>query len=185
MLTSLTKKSTPKSRSHRNISWTIPCENSLQYETWQTSERFERGRKKKLKTFLSRSNVSYTNPGKNDHVYVSKIDGECRCKERLYLLWNLCNLLNIINGPEKVDVTYTFYQNFEKLLTFSQLYDFVKYHKEYCYNQYFPHGSCLCEIVKIASCLQRDWILDCYVHCQLTRTSWSRDFRVTYKKSIA
>ena len=75
--------------------------------------------KKKLETFLSRSDVSYTNPGRKDHVYVSKIDGECRYKERLYLLWNLRNLLNIINGPGKVDVTYTFYQNFEKLLTFS------------------------------------------------------------------
>ena len=56
------------------------------------------------------------------------------------------NLLDIIKGTGKVDVTDTFYQNLKKLLTFSQLHDFLKYHKEYCYNQSIPHGSCLCEI---------------------------------------
>ena len=29
---------------------------------------------------------------------------------------------------------------------FSQLYDWMKYHKEHCYNQNIRHGSCLCEI---------------------------------------
>ena len=67
-------------------------------------------------------------------------------KQRLYLLWNLCDLLDIINVTGKVDVTDTLYQNFKKLLTFSQLYDFVKHHKEYCYNQDIPHGLCLCEV---------------------------------------
>ena len=99
-----------------------------------------------LENFLSRIDVSYTNPGRKDHVYVGKIDGERRYKQRLYLLWTLRDLLDIANGSGKVDVTDSFYQNFEKLLTFSQLYDFLKYHKEYCYNQNIPHGSCLCEI---------------------------------------
>ena len=99
-----------------------------------------------LETFLSRSDVSYTNPGRKDHVYVGKIDGERRYKQLLCLLWNLHDLPDIINGTEKVDVTDTFYQNFKNLLTFSQLYDFVKYHKEYCYNQNIPHGSCLYEV---------------------------------------
>ena len=48
-------------------------------------------------------------------------------KQRLYLLWNSRDPLDIINGTGKVDVTDTFYQNFKKLLTLSQLYDFVKY----------------------------------------------------------
>ena len=86
--------------------------------------------KKQLETFLSLSDVSYTNPGRKDHVYVGKTDDE-----RLYLLWNLRDLLDTIN-----------YQDFKKLLTFSQLHDFAKYHKKYCYNQNIPHGSCLCEI---------------------------------------
>ena len=124
----------------------MPCENSLKYETWQTSERFERSKKKQLEAFPSRSDVSYTNPERNDHVYVTKTDGERRYRQRLYLLWNLRDLLDSINGTGKVDVTNTFYQNFKKLLTFCQLYDVVKYHKEYCYNQNFTHGSCLCEM---------------------------------------
>ena len=62
----------------------------------------------------------------------------------MHLLWKLRDLLDIINGTGKVDVTDTFYQYFKKLLTFSQLYDFEKYHKEYCYNQNIPHS--LCEI---------------------------------------
>ena len=85
-------------------------------------------------------------PGRKDHVYVGKIAGERRYKQHLYLLWNLRNLLDIINDTVKVDVTDTFYQKFKKLLTFSQLYDFLKYNMEYCYNQSIPHGSCLCEI---------------------------------------
>ena len=79
-------------------------------------------------------------------MYVGKTDGERRYKQRLYLWWNLGDLLDIINGTGKVEVTDTFYQKFNKLLTFSQLHDFVKYHKEYCYNQNISHGSCLYEI---------------------------------------
>ena len=65
--------------------------------------------KKWLETFLSHSDVSYTNPERKDRVYVGKIDGEHRYKQRLYLLWNLRDLLDIINGTGKVDVTDTFY----------------------------------------------------------------------------
>ena len=108
----------------------------------QNSERFERGRKKWLETFLYRSEASYTNPGRKDHVCVGKIAGERRYKQHLYLR----DLLNILNATGKGGVTDTFYQNFKKLLIFSQLYDFLKYHMEYCYNQNIPHGSCLCEI---------------------------------------
>ena len=43
---SLTKKSAKKSRSHRKINWKVPYKDFLQYETWQTLERYERGRTK-------------------------------------------------------------------------------------------------------------------------------------------
>ena len=42
--------------------------------------------KKWFETFLSRNDVIYTNRGRKDHVYVGKIDGECRYKQRLFLL---------------------------------------------------------------------------------------------------
>ena len=101
--------------------------------------------KKWLETFLFRSDVSYTKPGRKDHVNVGKSDGKRCYKQLLHLLWNLRDLLDIINGTRKVDVADTFYQNFKKLVTFSQLYDFAKYHKVYCYDQNIPHG-CLCKI---------------------------------------
>ena len=52
--------------------------------------------KKWLETFLSCSDVSYTNPGRKGHLYVGKIDGERRFKQRLCLFWNLRDLLDII-----------------------------------------------------------------------------------------
>ena len=131
------------------------------YQVKMPFKNSKRGRSRKdlneeekqwLETFLSRSDVTYSNRRRKDHVYVGKIDGKRRYKQRLFLLWTLRDLLDIANGSGKVDVSDSFYQKFEKLLTFSQLYDFLKYHKEYCCNQNIPHGSC----VKIASCLQRD-----------------------------
>ena len=71
-------------------------------------------KKKWLETFLSRSDVSYTDPGRKDHVYAGKIDCERRYKQRLYLLLNLHDLLDIINGTGKVDVTNTFYQEISR-----------------------------------------------------------------------
>ena len=121
----------------------MPFKNSKRGRPWKDLNEEE---KQWLETFLSRSDVTYTNPGRKDNVYVGKINGERRYKQRLYLLWTLRELLDIANGSGKVDVSDSFYQKFEKLLTFSQLYDFLKYHKEYCYNQNIPHGSCLCEI---------------------------------------
>ena len=88
--------------------------------------------KKWLKTFLSRSDIIYTTYGSKGHVYVGKIDGERHYKQRL--LWNFLDLLDIINGTGKVDVTDTFHQNFKKSITICQLYDFVKYHREYSCN---------------------------------------------------
>ena len=73
--------------------------------------------KKWLETFLYRSEVNYTKPRRKGHVYVGKIDGERRYKQSLYLLWYLRDLLDIIKGTGKVDVTETFYQNLKKLST--------------------------------------------------------------------
>ena len=101
--------------------------------------------KKWLETFLFRSDVSYNKPRRKDHINVGKSDGKRCYKQLLHLLWNLRDLLDIINGTRKVDVADTFYQNFKKLVTFSQLYDSAKYRKEYCYDQNIPHG-CLCKI---------------------------------------
>ena len=50
--------------------------------------------------FLSRSGMIYINPGRQDNVYIGKVDGERKYLPWQYLLWTLKDLLDIINGSE-------------------------------------------------------------------------------------
>ena len=99
--------------------------------------------------FLNRSDISYTNPGRKDNVYIGKFNGESKYKQRQYLLWPLRDLILMANGTEEMKDSFVL--KFEKKLTFSQFYDFLKRHKEYVYNTNIPHSSCLCEICENAS----------------------------------
>ena len=47
---------------------------------------------------LGRSDLTYTNPGRADNVYIGKIDGERQYLPRQYLLWSLKDLHDILNG---------------------------------------------------------------------------------------
>ena len=47
---------------------------------------------------LGRSDLTYTNPGRADNVYICKIDGERQYLPRQYLLWSLKDLHDILNG---------------------------------------------------------------------------------------
>ena len=62
---------------------------------------------------------------------------------RQYLLWTLKDLLDIINGSELH--SSNFVSTFSEKLSFSQLYDFIKSHKQFVYNKNIPHTSCLCD----------------------------------------
>ena len=93
--------------------------------------------------FLSRSDMTYTNPGRQDNVYIGKVDGERKYLPRQYLLWTLKDLLDIINGSELH--SSNFVSTFSEKLSFSQLYDFIKSHKQFVYNKNIPHTSCLCD----------------------------------------
>ena len=93
-----------------------------------------------LVEFLDRSDISYTNPGRKDSVYIGKINGESQYMQKKYLR----EIVSIANSQEAVDESFE--SKFDKILTFSQLYDFLKGHKEYVYNINIPHASCLCEI---------------------------------------
>ena len=88
--------------------------------------------------FLSRSDMTYTNPGRQVNVYIRKVDGERKYLPLQYLLWALRDLLDIISGTES-----NFVSTFSEKLTFSQLYDFTKTHKQFIYNKDIPHTSCL------------------------------------------
>ena len=105
--------------------------------------------------FLARADLTYTNPGRKDKVYISKENRERIYKQRLYLLWNLRDITDIANGTSKIETANFFIQTFNKSLTFSQLYDFLKAHKEYSYNKNIPHGSCLCDICENCTLLAK------------------------------
>ena len=102
---------------------------------------------------MSRSNVyTYTNLGRKDHVYIGKVDGEKVYKQKSYLLWNTRDILDIANRSGKIEISDSFHLKFEKKLTFSQMYDFLKAHKEYSYNK---NGTCLCEICENATLIAK------------------------------
>ena len=96
---------------------------------------------------LGRSDLTYTNPGRADNVYIGKIDGERQYLPRQYLLWSLKDLHDILNGTSASigQAPQNFQTTFSEKLTFSQLYDFIKNHKQYIYNKNIPHTSCLCD----------------------------------------
>ena len=73
---------------------------------------------------LDRADLTYVNPGRKNHVYIEKKDGKRQYCQNRYLLWNLRDLLNILNGKEVAGSTAgveTFVDRFEKLLSFSLL----------------------------------------------------------------
>ena len=84
------------------------------------------------------------NPGRKDHVYIEKKDGERQYCQKRYLLWNMRDLLNILNGNEVAGSTAdaeTFNGRFEKALSFLLLYNFIRNQKQLIYNQNIPEGS--------------------------------------------
>ena len=52
--------------------------------------------------FLGRSDITHTNPGRQDNVYVGKVNGERQYLPRQYLLWTLRDLLDIVNGTSEL-----------------------------------------------------------------------------------
>ena len=121
----------------------------------QLQAKTNRGRKKEalsddqrkwLLEFLDRADISYITPGKSDHVYVGKINGERQYAQKRYLLWNLRDLFEIINGNQLNTDVETFVTKFGERLRFSQLYELIKCHKEYVFNKSIPQSTCLCEI---------------------------------------
>ena len=107
--------------------------------------------------FLERSNVTYTTPGRRDTVYVGMDDGNREYKQKRYLLWKLRDLLAIINGSKIItnENFPSFIEAFELELSFCQMYNFLKMHKEVTYNSDIPHSSCLCEFCENTSLLAK------------------------------
>ena len=73
--------------------------------------------------FLNEVDLMYAHPARADNVYIAKMDGERKYLSRQYRLWILRG--SLLQGSSRF-VTF-----FLETLTFSQLYDFVKTHKQF------------------------------------------------------
>ena len=106
-----------------------------------------------LVEFLDRSDISYTNPGRKESVYIGKINEERQYMQKKYLLWPLREIVSIANSQEAVDESFE--SKFDKILTFSLLYDFLKVTKSMyialTYNMHLAYAR----FVKILHYLQK------------------------------
>ena len=86
-------------------------------------------------------------------MYIRKLDGESKYKQKQYLLWSLREIKSIINGNDELNESSEL--KFNKKPTFLHLHDFLKSHKYHIYNTDILHVSCLCEICENSSILVR------------------------------
>ena len=78
-------------------------------------------------------------------MYVGKENGQRKRLRKQYLLWNIRDLLEIANGRGDIDDD-SFQSKFNKKITFWQLYNFSKEHKENKFDKNISHESCACEV---------------------------------------
>ena len=82
----------------------------------------------------------YAIPGRRDTIYVGMEGGKRECKQKRYLLWKLHEVINgykIITNENFSLVT----EFFERELSFHQMYNFLKMHKEVAYNSEISRSS--------------------------------------------
>lgn len=106
-----------------------------------------------LMDFLDRPDITLTNPGTKESVYIGKINGVSQFLQKQYLLWTLRDLLDIINGSDVSGIGVndnSFAEKFDEKLSLSQLYSFLKAKKQFVWNKNIPEVSCLCEVCENA-----------------------------------
>ena len=83
---------------------------------------------------LDRPTISYINPGKNDNVYIGKVnDAKMQRpmnKNDISCVHSLRDILDTLNGSDISD-NENYPKKFGQKLSFSLFYRFVKGHKEY------------------------------------------------------
>ena len=96
-------------------------------------------------------------PGRRDTVYVGMDHGKRQYKQKRYLLWKIRDLLGIINVSKVItnEQYASFPEMFQRDLSFRQLYEFLKGHKELAWNDQTPQSSCLCELCENAVLLAK------------------------------
>ena len=102
-----------------------------------------------LMAFLERPDITLTNPGTKDRVYIGKIDGVSQFVQKQYLLWSLKDLIDIANGNKVAGIDgkgESYLQRFGVKLSFANVYSFLKSKKQFIWNKNIPEASCLCEV---------------------------------------
>ena len=74
---------------------------------------------------LDRPAISYINPGKNDNVYLGKINGKKKYEQKQYFLWPLKDIIDVLNDSELSGNEY-FPQKFNRKIRFCEFYRFIK-----------------------------------------------------------
>ena len=110
-----------------------------------------------LEKFLERAHITYTMPGRRDTVYVGMDHGNRQYKQKRYLLWKIRDLLGTFNAAKVInnEQDASFLETFQPDLSFRQLYEFLKGHKELAWNDQIPQSSCLCEVCENAVLLAK------------------------------
>ena len=90
------------------------------------------------------------NPGRKNNVYVGKIDLERCYVQEWYLLWNLRDDFEILNGLKE-----SFKETFGEPLTFTKFYQFIKKKKQFIFQWNIPDTYCLCKIYENATLMAK------------------------------
>ena len=88
-----------------------------------------------------------------DRHFTLRINGVRTHVQKRYLLWPLRDVLGMLKGTDSDCNGETFPSKFDKLLTFSPFYKFIKARKQYIYNIRIPQNTSLCEICENTSLL--------------------------------
>ena len=126
-----------------------------------------------VEEFLNRADISYTTPGRRDNVYLGVVNKVKKFAQKRYLLWKIRDIFDMINGSKVMENnpdSDTFESNFEKKLTFRQLYDILKRNKQYIFNKKIPQWSCLCKICENAVFLVKELNKKLFPECRLPET---------------
>ena len=98
---------------------------------------------------FERSDLTYTNSGRRDHVYTGKVNGEKKYAQNRYLLWSKGDALEIINSVAG------FKDEFGESLSSSRFYHFIKDKKQIILQKGILETSCFCEICENASLMAK------------------------------
>ena len=81
--------------------------------------------KKKLDSFLSRNDISFTHPSRNHQVYVGKdVNGDRQYRTKKYLLWTYQELIGLLQTEDDEELSS---------ITFSTLHRYVNPKKRICW----------------------------------------------------